>query len=134
MLCETKFSLLGDHQIRHCKRCAKAICKVCSEASRQLSVKDKELHRVCDECDTEMDNFTIKAKYEEVCLQQEQKIESMQQQIIEQDQKKVEIENDFEDLMQELDAELDKKIKRKQEIEDKLRELTYKVTDMNASH
>lgn len=44
------------------------------------------------------------------------------------------MENDEEELLEELEAELDKKIKRKQELEDKLRDLTYKVTDMNASH
>ena len=57
-LCEAAFSRLGN-PIRHCKRCAKAICKVCSENARQLSIQDKELHRVCDECDTKMDNYTI---------------------------------------------------------------------------
>lgn len=81
-----------------------------------------------------MDNFTIKAKYEEVCVQQEQKIEAMQQQLMEQDDRKLLMENEEQDVIDELEAELDKKIKRKQELEDKLRDLTYKVTDMNASH
>lgn len=60
-LCEAPFTRtsLGGNPIRHCKKCAKAICKVCSENSRQLSIADKELHRVCDECDTKMDNYTI---------------------------------------------------------------------------
>ena len=44
------------------------------------------------------------------------------------------MENDEEEMLDELEAELDKKIKRKQELEDKLRDLTYKVSDMNASH
>ena len=60
-LCEAPFTRtsLGGNPIRHCKRCAKAICKVCSENSRQLSINDKEFYRVCDECDTKMDNYTI---------------------------------------------------------------------------
>lgn len=60
-LCEAGFtsSPFGNNPIRHCKKCAKAICKVCSENSRQLSIMDKEFYRVCDECDTKMDNYTI---------------------------------------------------------------------------
>ena len=67
-LCEAQFSRgpIGGNPIRHCKKCAKAICKVCSENSRQLSINDKELHRVCDECDTKMDNYTIQQNHEEV--------------------------------------------------------------------
>lgn len=64
-LCEAPFSRLGN-PIRHCKKCAKAICKVCSENARQLSINDKEMHRVCDECDTKMDNYTIQQNHEEV--------------------------------------------------------------------
>ena len=38
-LCEDKFVLIKN-PIRHCKRCAKAVCKVCSENRRQLSQLD----------------------------------------------------------------------------------------------
>lgn len=73
-LCEAPFTKMVGNTIRHCKRCAKAICKVCSENSRQLSVTDKEFYRVCDECDTKMDNYTIQQNHEEVIFAQTEKI------------------------------------------------------------
>ena len=35
-LCENKFSKLsiGDQATRHCKKCAKAICQICSDQKR----------------------------------------------------------------------------------------------------
>ena len=66
-LCAAPFSsALGKNPIRHCKRCGNGICKVCSESRRRLSRTDPELHRVCDMCDTEMDNFKLKQNHEEV--------------------------------------------------------------------
>ena len=60
LLCESMFTgRVGKNPIRHCKRCAKAICAVCSENRRQLSKKDTNAHRVCDWCDTEMDNYAL---------------------------------------------------------------------------
>lgn len=57
---------LGKNPIRHCKRCAKSVCEVCSLSRRVLSRSDKEQHRVCDQCDTEMDNFKLKENHKEV--------------------------------------------------------------------
>lgn len=65
MLCEDKFGTLKN-PVRHCKRCAKAICKSCSENKRQLCLNDAEKYRVCDECDTKMDNFLMQQNHEEV--------------------------------------------------------------------
>lgn len=48
---------------RHCKRCARTICRTCSDQERQLSRSDNEKHRICDICETEMDNHSIKAIY-----------------------------------------------------------------------
>ena len=59
-LCEapfsTKYAILNRNPVRHCKRCGKAICHVCSEGFRRLSQSDPEAYRVCDLCDFEMDN------------------------------------------------------------------------------
>jgi hypothetical protein len=67
VLCEAAFtSTLGKNAIRHCKRCGSGICNVCSTTRRQLSRTDNEAHRVCDRCDTEMDNFKLKENHKEV--------------------------------------------------------------------
>ena len=67
MLCSATFTrALGKNPIRHCKRCGKSICQVCSEGRRRLSRADPEVHRVCDMCDAELDNFKLKQNHEEV--------------------------------------------------------------------
>ena len=66
-LCEAPFTTgMGKNPIRHCKRCARSVCEVCSSVKRQLSRSDKTLHRTCDQCDTEMDNFKLKENHKEV--------------------------------------------------------------------
>ena len=45
--------------MRHCKRCSKSVCDTCSQNKRRLSRKDKKEYRVCDRCDTIIDNFQI---------------------------------------------------------------------------
>ena len=59
MLCEASFTKLGKNPIRHCKMCAQAVCMVCSDTRRQISQDDKEKYRICDECDTKIDNFQL---------------------------------------------------------------------------
>lgn len=82
MLCLAAFtSAFGKNPSKHCKRCGKSICGVCSEGRRRLSRTDPELHRVCDMCDTEMDNFKLKQNHEEVLAAQMEKIEVLNNQI-----------------------------------------------------
>jgi ATP-dependent protease Clp ATPase subunit len=86
MLCEAEFTkMFPSNPIRHCKRCAKSVCDVCSKTKRQLSQQDSEKHRVCDECDTLMDNYLIKQNHEEVIAAQTEKIENMNNMIVELD-------------------------------------------------
>jgi len=58
MLCEEKFTRIRNG-MKNCKRCGKAICDVCSLNKRPLARDNKEELRVCDLCDTEMDNFKL---------------------------------------------------------------------------
>ena len=96
-MCENKFSKLavGNQAIRHCKRCAKAICQICSDQKRQLSLDDKEKYRVCDECDVEMDNQKLKVQFDKLCDKQSKLINRMEEKITELDDTKGEQENDF---------------------------------------
>jgi len=125
--------MIGGNPIRHCKRCAKAICKVCSENSRQLSVTDKEYHRVCDECDTKMDNYTIQQNHEEVIQAQQEKIEAMNVNIVELDNQKQEQQAKFEQDQQKLEDELNDKTVKKQDLENQVKEMTYRISDLNAA-
>ena len=49
-LCNDKFTkmVVGKNPIRHCKRCARSVCDVCSLTRRQLSRSDPEKYRTCD--------------------------------------------------------------------------------------
>lgn len=62
-LCDASFTkkmqLFGRNPKRHCKRCARCVCDVCSENKRQLSKNNHKTFRVCDRCDFEMDNFKL---------------------------------------------------------------------------
>ena len=97
MLCQAAFTrALGKNPIRHCKRCGKSICQVCSEGRRRLSRTDPEVHRVCDMCDTEMDNFKLKQNHEEVLAAQMEKIEVLNNQIEQLDNDKQKLHEDYE--------------------------------------
>ena len=82
LLCEAVFTkMIGKNPVRHCKKCGKSICAVCSETRRQLSQRDTNAHRVCDKCDTEMDNFVLKENHERVLTMQISKIDFLQRQV-----------------------------------------------------
>ena len=57
-LCNRKYGLLvlSEH---HCKRCGRSVCADCSESKRVLSKQDEKFYRVCDSCDTKMQNFKL---------------------------------------------------------------------------
>ena len=57
-LCEEEFGTVRNRQ-KNCKRCYKPVCDNCSTTKRILAVNDKEERRVCDECDTQLDNFQL---------------------------------------------------------------------------
>ena len=64
MLCDAPFTkrivMRNRNPIRHCKRCGRSICAVCSDTKRQLSKDDPEKFRVCDRCNYEMDNILLR--------------------------------------------------------------------------
>lgn len=80
-LCEAMFTrkikLTNRNPQKNCKRCGKAICETCSDQRRQLAKDDPTLYRVCDKCDTEMDNFRLKRNHEDVLAAQKKKIEML---------------------------------------------------------
>ena len=98
MLCENEFTTaIGANPIRHCKRCGRSICDVCSLTKRQLSKSDKEQHRVCDKCDTEMDNFRLQQNHRDVLNAQMEKIEVLNATIETLDNEKQQLLESFEE-------------------------------------
>jgi len=55
-----KLKVLNRNPQRHCKKCGKAVCEVCSTSKRQLSKTLADKLRVCDKCDFDMDNEELK--------------------------------------------------------------------------
>jgi len=57
-ICEVLFNL--TQRRHHCRRCGKSVCNKCSANMKPLSRQDtKTLYRVCDACDTEIENFKV---------------------------------------------------------------------------
>ena len=113
-LCEAQFTsnlrkirvLKDQNPVRYCKRCARAVCNVCSENERQLSKSDTARYRVCDQCDYEMENVRLKRKLQEVKSTTEDRI-------LELNMKQVEFTESNENLKRQLNdeqSELDKKL------------------------
>jgi hypothetical protein len=53
----------------HCRKCGKSVCSKCSAQLKPLSKADvasKTAYRVCDGCDTELENFKLKQNHDEI--------------------------------------------------------------------
>lgn len=69
--------------MRHCKKCGRPVCEVCSLSKRQLSKIDNEKYRVCDQCDFDMENEThLKVHLEEVRKANRNKVELLNSHIM----------------------------------------------------
>ena len=92
--------------MKNCKRCGKAICETCSDQQRQLTKDDAKLYRVCDKCDTEMDNFRLKRNHEDVLAAQKKKIEMLNNQLVQLEEDKQKLQEDCETEMRDLQAKV----------------------------
>ena len=61
-LCCTSFNMLGKNKREFCNRCGRSICKKCSGNIRRLSVRDKNLYKICDKCDHDIGNKFFQEK------------------------------------------------------------------------
>lgn len=131
-LCEAEFKKLRN-PVRNCKQCAKSVCEVCSEIKRQLSKEDPEKYRVCDECDTRMDNCRIQNMVDEIVRMQESKIQEMMNQ---QSAHDLQLSNQKEQNRQELedvDIQITEKMQRKEQLEAQVKDRMHKISDLNAA-
>ena len=73
-LCEQPF---GKTPMMNCVRCGVAVCPNCSDSERKLSLSDPTKYRVCDKCDTLMDNYKIVRQQNELCMEQVNQIDAL---------------------------------------------------------
>ena len=77
MLCSETFGkrrLIFKH---NCKRCGKAVCDACSKQKRRLCQNDTKRYRVCDECDTLMENHMLDGMFERESQTKKQDFEEL---------------------------------------------------------
>lgn len=66
-ICEQVFNLTIRRH--HCRKCGKSVCSKCSAQLKVLSKQDqltKQAYRVCDGCDTELENFKLKRNHDDI--------------------------------------------------------------------
>jgi hypothetical protein len=77
-VCEAPFSMvaafgMGQRDF-YCKQCGFAVCKDCSMNKKRLSIKDEEKFRVCDLCDTNLENARLKTNFEKLITLKTEKV------------------------------------------------------------
>ena len=99
-VCESPFSMVAVFGIGNrdffCKQCGFAVCQSCSTNKKFLSQDGKEKFRVCDLCDTKLDNVRLKINYEKLIALKDEKqalSDSLLQQL---KQQKVQLLDDIE--------------------------------------
>lgn len=93
--------------MKYCKRCARAVCHVCSENERQLSKSNTERVRVCDQCDYEMENVRLKRKLGEVKSLTEDRIMELNMKQVEFTEVNENAKNKLNDEQKTLDTQLE---------------------------
>jgi len=77
-VCETPFSMVALFGIGNrdyfCKHCGFAVCGNCSHNKKYLSKDSKEKFRVCDLCDTKLDNIKLKLVFERLQMLKDKKL------------------------------------------------------------
>lgn len=105
-VCESPFSMVSAFGMGtrdfYCKQCGFAVCAACSTNKKYLSKDGKEKFRVCDLCDTKLDNIKLRLNFEKFLTLKDDKIDMTTQLLARlKDQKKVlEAEIEAEKLTQ----------------------------------
>ena len=96
-----------------CKKCGNRVCGPCSSTKRYLSKNATEKLRVCDLCDTKMDNVQLRNQFDKfLALKQKKKdvmsrvIETRQQHVDKEEQKAKEHEEALRAELEELKAKV----------------------------
>lgn len=77
-VCEELFSMMAvfgmGNRNFYCKQCGHAVCQSCSTNKRYLSKDAKEKLRVCDLCDTKLDNVRLQINFEKLIAYKDERL------------------------------------------------------------
>eukprot|EP00347_Sterkiella_histriomuscorum_P016764 403351941 len=129
-ICYIKFNT--THRRHHCRRCGKSVCGKCSNNEKPLSRSDqKKLYRVCDQCDTELQNFTLKKNLDDILTAQKEQIDILNVQIEEMDEVKTNLKMRYENEKQLLRDKLQRTHQKKNNLESEVVQLSKDLERLN---
>ena len=77
-VCDTSFSMVSvfgmGNRDYFCKHCGIACCATCSTNKKFLSRSSDEKFRVCDLCDTQLDNIRLRMNFDKLIVLKDEKI------------------------------------------------------------
>ena len=83
-----------------------AVCDPCSKNKKFLSKDAKEKFRVCDLCDTKLDNIRLRNQYDKFIQIKEDKVKLMETILKKRKEQKKELKKDFDELQAKLNLEV----------------------------
>lgn len=99
---------------------------------KPLSRSDqKTLYRVCDRCDTELENYKLKKNHDEIIKAQEEQIEVLKVSIEAADSRKTILRDQYERQRADLQSELERKQRKREEMERDVEALRRELERLN---
>lgn len=118
-----------------CKSCGHAVCQHCSNNRRYLSKDGKEKFRVCDTCDTKLDNIRYRVSMDKLLAVKEEKIRLAEQLLqhlrTERESLAGEIEKEKQTQLKEVEsklADLEKEKQNTKKFDEQIKELKVEIT------
>lgn len=122
-----------------CKQCGFAVCAQCSTNKKFLSKDGKEKFRVCDLCDTKLDNVRLRLNYERLLALKEEKIKLSEQlfQKLKEQKAALEAEQVAEKLVQkqqldQINQSIETEIKNAKQFDNIITQLKVEITFQQA--
>lgn len=117
-VCESPFSMVAMFGVGNrdffCKQCGMAVCGACSQNKKFLSRDAKEKFRVCDMCDTKLDNNRLRLQYDKFIQVKDDKLKLMENMLKKRKEHKKELKKDLEELDLKLQKDVSEAEKRYQ--------------------
>ena len=129
-ICEQVFNMTIRRH--HCRRCGKSVCSKCSGNMKPLSKLDqKTAYRICDACDTEIENCKLKKNHDEILRTQNELIEVLKVSIEQADGRKQLLKDDYERQKAKMLSELENKVKKNEDMEKEVESLRRELERLN---
>jgi hypothetical protein len=91
----------------------------------------KTLYRLCDACDTDLENCKLKKNHDEIIAAQKEQIEVLKLAIESADARKTILKDQYDRQRAELKADLERKLKKKEEMEKDVESLRRELERLN---